>query len=69
MRRIFYTLMIIPVAAIEAQRKHKRVFLYLVENLRNKESVDSELARGRVSKFYWWVVIRSRVWGFVSLIV
>ena len=26
---------------------------------RKKESVDSELARGRVSKFYWWVAIRS----------
>ena len=34
-----------------------------------KESVDSEFARGRVSKFYWWVVIRSRAWGLVSLIV
>ena len=29
--------------------------LYLVENPRKKESVDSELARSRVSKFYWWV--------------
>ena len=28
-----------------------------------------ELARGRVSKFYWWVAIRSRAWGLVSLIV
>ena len=36
---------------------------------RKKESVDSELARGRVSKFYWWVAIRSRAWGLVSLIV
>ena len=36
---------------------------------RKKESVDSELARGRVSKFYWLVAIRSRVWGLVSLIV
>ena len=36
--------------------------LYLVENPRKKESVDSEFARGRVSKFYWWVAIRkSRV--------
>ena len=35
-----------------------------------KEGVrDSELARGRVSKFYWWVAIRSRAWGLVSLIV
>ena len=38
-------------------------------NPRKKESVDSELARGRVSKFYWLVVIRSRAWGLVSLIV
>ena len=36
---------------------------------KKKESVDSELARGRVSKFYWWIAIRSRVWGLVSLIV
>ena len=40
-----------------------------MENLRKKESVDSEFARGRVSKFYWWVVIKSRAWGLVSLIV
>ena len=38
-------------------------------NPRKKESVDSELARGHVSKFYWWVAIRSRAWGLVSLIV
>ena len=25
--------------------------------------------RGRVSKFYWWVAIRSWAWGLVSLIV
>ena len=31
--------------------------------------MDSELARGHVSKFYWWVAIRSRAWGLVSLIV
>ena len=37
--------------------------LYLVENPRKKEFVDSELARGRVSKFYWLVAIRSRAWG------
>ena len=35
--------------------------LYLVENPRKKESVDSELGRGRVSKFYWWVAIKSKV--------
>ena len=33
-------------------KKHKRVCMYLVVNPRKKESVDSELARGRVSKFY-----------------
>ena len=38
-------------------------------NPRKKESVDSELAHVRVSKFYWWVAIRSRAWGLVSLIV
>ena len=32
--------------------------LYLVENPRKKEFVDSELARSHVSKFYWWVAIR-----------
>ena len=36
---------------------------------RKKESVDSKLACGRVSKFYWWVVIRSRAWEPVRLIV
>ena len=43
--------------------------MYLVENPKKKESMDSEFARGRVSKFYWWVAIRSRAWGLVSLIV
>ena len=38
-------------------------------NPRKKESVVSELVRGRVSKFYRWVAIRSRAWGLVSLIV
>ena len=38
-------------------------------NPRKKESVDSELAHGRVSKFYRLVAIRSRAWGLVSLIV
>ena len=42
-------------------KKHKRLCLYLVENPRKKESVDLELARSRVSRFYWWVAIRSRV--------
>ena len=39
------------------------------ENPRKKESVNSELARDRVSKFYWLIAIRSRVWGLLSLIV
>ena len=68
-RRFIYALMINSVAAIETQRKHKRVCLYLVVNPRKKESVDSELARDRVSKFYWLVAIRSKAWGLVSLIV
>ena len=38
-------------------------------NPRKKKSVDSELAHGRVSKFYWLVAIRGRAWGLVSLIV
>ena len=38
-------------------------------NPRKKESVDSKLARGRVSKFYWLVAIRSQAWGLVSRIV
>ena len=33
---------------------------------RKKESVDSELARSRVSKFYWLVALGSRVWVLVS---
>ena len=40
-----------------------------MENPRKKESVDLELTRGRVNKFYWWVAIRSQAWGLVSLIV
>ena len=35
-------------------------------NPRKKESVDSEFARGRVSKFYWLVVLGSRAWVLVS---
>ena len=61
--------MINLVAVIKAKRKQKRVCLYLVENPRKKESVDSELARGRVSKFYWFIAIRIRAWGLVSLII
>ena len=38
------------VAALNNLKKHKRMCLYLLENPR-KESVVSELARGRVSKF------------------
>ena len=39
------------VAALKSLKKHKRVCLYLLENPRKKESVVSELACGRVSKF------------------
>ena len=39
------------VAALKSLKKHKQVCLYLLENPRKKESVVSELARGRVSKF------------------
>ena len=50
--------------------KEKQVWVLVsVVNPRKKEFVDSELARGRVSKFYWWVAIRSQAWGLVSLIV
>ena len=44
--------MINLVAAIWSLKKHKQVCLYLVVNPRKKESVDSELARGRANKFY-----------------
>ena len=33
---------------------------------RKKESVDSELARGRVSKFYWLVALGSQAGVLVS---
>ena len=39
------------VVALKSLKKHKRVCLYLLENLRKKEYVVSELARCRVSKF------------------
>ena len=39
------------VATLKNLKKHKRVCLYLLENPRKKESVVSEFARGRVSKF------------------
>ena len=39
------------VATLKNLKKHKRVCLYLLENPRKKESVVSELARGRISKF------------------
>ena len=35
-------------------------------NPRKKESMDSELARGHVSKFYWLVALGSRAGVFVS---
>ena len=39
------------VAALKNLKKHKRVYLYLLENPRKKEPVVLELARGRVNKF------------------
>ena len=39
------------VAALKNLKKHKQVCLYLLENPRKKESVVSELAHGRISKF------------------
>ena len=39
------------VVALKNLKKHKRVCLYLLKNPRKKESMISELARGRVSKF------------------
>ena len=39
------------VTAQKNLKKHKRACLYFLENPRKKESVVSELARGRVSKF------------------
>ena len=39
------------VTALKSLKKHKWVYLYLLENPRKKEFVVSELARGRVSKF------------------
>ena len=50
-------------------KKHKWGCLYLVVNPRKKESMDSKRARGRVSKFYWRVAIKSQVWGLISLII
>ena len=44
-------LVIDSVATLKNLKKHKRVCLYLPENLRKKEFVVSELACGRVSKF------------------
>ena len=61
----WWSIQLLPLKLKETQA----VCLYLVVNPRKKESVDSELARGRVSKFYWWVAIRSWAWGLVSLIV
>ena len=39
------------VAALKRLKKHKQVCLYLLENPRKKESMVSEFARDRVSKF------------------
>ena len=39
------------VVALKSLKINKRECLYLLENSRKKESVVSELSRGRVSKF------------------
>ena len=39
------------VVALKSLKKHKWVYLYLLQNPRKKKSVVSEFARGRVSKF------------------
>ena len=39
------------VVALKSLKIHKRVCLYLLQNLRKKEFVVLELARGRISKF------------------
>ena len=39
------------ITALKSLKIHKRMCLYLLENPRMNESVISELARGRVSKF------------------
>ena len=39
------------VATLKSLKKHKWVCLYLLENQRKNESMVSELAHGRVSKF------------------
>ena len=39
------------VVALKSLKKHKWVYLYLLQNPRKKKSVVSELTRGRVSKF------------------
>ena len=39
------------------------------EGVRDSKPVDSELAHGRVSKFYFGVVIKSLAWRLVSLIL
>ena len=39
------------VAALKSLKKHKRVCLYLLKNVRKKEFVVSEFACGHVSKF------------------
>ena len=61
--------MIKTVATIKSLKNTQAGVLVAGGNPRKKEFVDSELTRGRVTKFYWWVTIRSRAWGLVSLIV
>ena len=50
-RRFFQELDDHSVVVLKNLKKHKQVCLYLLENPRKKESMVSELACGRVSKF------------------
>ena len=61
----WWSIQLLPLKPKETQA----VCLYLLKNPRKKESVNLEFARGCVSKFYWWVAIRSQAWELVSLIV
>ena len=55
--------------ALSGISKSQTWVFMLCKGQRKKESVDSELARDHVNKFYWWVAIRSQALGLVSLIV
>ena len=50
-RRFHWELDDHSIVALKSLKKHQRVYLYLLENPRKKESMVSEFARGRVNKF------------------